>query len=138
MKVLVIDGQGGGVGKALVSQLRKTLPEQEVLALGTNALATAAMLKAGATAGATGEHAIIWQCRDAGLILGAAGILIAGAMMGEVSPGISLAIAQSPAVKVLIPSERCGVLIAGTVKLTLDEAVADCLQKAAEIIRARA
>ncbi|NLW20994.1 MAG: DUF3842 family protein [Clostridiales bacterium] len=138
MKILVIDGQGGGVGKALVSQLKKTLPEQQVLALGTNALATAAMLKAGAQAGATGEHAIAWQCRDADLILGVTGVLVAGAMMGEVSPGISLAIAQSPAVKILIPSERCGVQIAGTQRLSLDEAVADCLSRAMALIQQQA
>jgi len=138
MKILVIDGQGGGVGKALVSQLKKTLPEQQVLALGTNALATAAMLKAGAQAGATGEHAIAWQCHDADLILGVTGVLVAGAMMGEVSPGISLAIAQSPAVKILIPSERCGVQIAGTQRLSLDEAVADCLSRAMALIQQQA
>ena len=82
MKVLVIDGQGGGLGKALIAAFAKAFPTVPLIALGTNSLATSAMLRAGAAAGATGEHAIAWQARDADLILGAAGILIVGAMMG--------------------------------------------------------
>lgn len=133
MKILIIDGQGGGVGKALVTKLVKALPEVPLIALGTNALATSAMLKAGAAHGATGEHAIAWQCRDADLILGVTGLLVTGAMMGEVSPGISAAIGQSRASKILIPSERCGLKVVGGRQATLDGALNECVD---EVIKA--
>ena len=91
MKILVIDGQGGGLGRALVTQLLKALPDQTIMAVGTNALATSAMLRAGAHLGATGENAVIHNCRDADLILGAARILVANAMLGEVTPAMAAA-----------------------------------------------
>jgi hypothetical protein len=134
-KILVIDGQGGGLGKALVTNIKKALPEVQVLALGTNALATAAMLKAGAHQGATGEHAITWQCRDADFILGAAGILVTGAMLGEVSPSIATAIGMSPAVKILIPSDRCGLLIAGTKPMSMEEAIQDTVARLQNLLK---
>jgi hypothetical protein len=137
MKVLVIDGQGGGLGKALIAAFIKALPSVPLIALGTNSLATSAMLRAGAAAGATGEHAIIWQSRDADLILGAAGILITGAMMGEISPAMASAVSQSPAVKILIPSQRCGLIIAGTRQLSMEEAVSDTISRAAEVLAGR-
>jgi hypothetical protein len=138
MKVLVIDGQGGGLGKALIAAFAKAFPTVPLIALGTNSLATSAMLRAGAAAGATGEHAIAWQARDADLILGAAGILIVGAMMGEISPAMANAVSQSPAVKILIPSQRCGLIIAGTRQLSMEEAVADTISRAAEVLAGRA
>ena len=113
MKLLVIDGQGGGVGKSLVAAIKQRMPDQPVTALGTNAQATAAMLRAGADAGATGESAIRYQCRTADVIVGVAGILHANAMMGEISPGIAAAVSLSEAQKVLVPLERCGLRIAG-------------------------
>ena len=137
MKVLVIDGQGGGLGKALVSEMSRLIPETPVIALGTNSLATGAMLRAGAKTGATGENAIIWQARDADLILGAAGILVSGAMMGEVSPAMTIAIGQSPAIKILIPSERCGLIITGTRAMSLEEAVQETAKRAAAFIQSK-
>lgn len=133
----MIDGQGGGLGKALIAAFIKALPSVPLIALGTNSLATSAMLRAGAAAGATGEHAIIWQSRDADLILGAAGILITGAMMGEISPAMASAVSQSPAVKILIPSQRCGLIIAGTRQLSMEEAVSDTISRAAEVLAGR-
>lgn len=134
MKVLIIDGQGGGIGKALVAKLNKALPEVPLTALGTNALATAAMLKAGAKQGATGENAIAWQCRDADVILGVTGILVAGGLMGEISPMISAAVGQSPAVKILIPTERCGLKIVGGRQASMEEALNECVEEVRKLI----
>lgn len=131
MKILVIDGQGGGMGKSLVQALKQALPSQPVLALGTNAAATAAMLKAGADMGATGESAIVYQCATADVILGAVGILQTHAMLGEISPAIAAAVSQSPAQKVLIPMERCGLHVAGVVKQPLDGLIREAAQTAA-------
>ena len=120
MKVLVIDGQGGGVGKALVAALKAQCPAMAVTALGTNATATAAMLRAGAQQGATGENAICYQCSQADIIAGVIGILHTNAMLGEISPAIAAAVSGSEAVKVLIPLDRCGLHIAGVAKQPLD------------------
>lgn len=114
MRIAVVDGQGGGIGKHIVEKLRQSLPDTvEILALGTNAWATAQMLKAGANDGATGEAAIIWNAGKVDIIAGTIGILMAHAMMGELTPAIAHAIAASPARKVLLPVNRCGVDIVG-------------------------
>lgn len=136
MTVLVIDGKGGGLGAALITRLRERLeapaaPEGRVriLALGTNAAATAAMLRAGADDGATGGHAIARQCALLGAgdaILGPLAILASGAMLGEVTRDMAAAIAESAALKVLIPTERCGVAVVGvserSTRVLIDEA----------------
>ena len=128
MQIAVIDGQGGGLGRALVDKLVKTFPEAVVLALGTNAAATEAMRKAGAHISATGENAICYNAARADVIVGGAGIIAANAMHGELSPAMAAAVAQSDALKVLIPLNRCNLRIAGvaTEKLSelLDSAVA--------------
>ena len=120
MKIIVIDGQGGGMGRSIVSALKQRMPRVPLLALGTNAQATAAMLKAGADQGATGENAIRYQCKTADIILGVTGILHANAMMGEISPAIAMAVSLSEAKKVLIPLERCGLYVAGVGKQPMD------------------
>lgn len=136
MRLLVIDGQGGGVGKSLVQALKAALPRQEVLALGTNAAATAAMLKAGADMGATGENAICFQCGKADIILGVMGILQAHSMLGEISPAMAAAVSASPAEKVLLPMERCGLHVVGVGKQTLEAAIQGAVAKARELIGA--
>lgn len=133
MKLLVIDGQGGGVGRMLVERLRLRLPEQSVLALGTNALATAAMLKAGASAGATGENAICFQCRDADVIAGPIGIVLANGLMGELTPAVAAAVGESRAMKVLVPVGKCRVRVAGA-ELPLEEAVAAAVEQIARLV----
>ena len=133
MKLLVIDGQGGGVGKSLVSALKQLLPEQPIIALGTNAQATAAMLRAGADMGATGESAIRYQCKTADVIVGVTGLLHANAMLGEISPGIAAAISLSEAQKVLVPLERCGLYVAGVGQQRLDSLIREAAHLAASL-----
>ncbi len=132
MKILVIDGQGGGMGRAIVTALRERLPQQPLLALGTNVLATQAMLKAGAEQGATGENAILWQCRDADIILGPTGLVAAGALLGEISPAIASAVGASPAQKYLIPSDRCSLHVIGLKPQGMDAAVAELVDRVRE------
>lgn len=104
MKIAVIDGQGGGIGEHIIKKLRKVLPESaEIIALGTNALATAAMMKAGANKGASGENAVIVNVQKVDYILGTVGIITANAMMGELTPKMAEAIASSPVEKLLLP-----------------------------------
>ncbi|MBE5816077.1 MAG: DUF3842 family protein [Clostridiales bacterium] len=134
MKILVIDGQGGGVGRSIVAGLKAAMPHQPVLALGTNVQATAAMLRAGADQGATGEGAIRYQCKTADVIVGVTGILHANAMLGEITPGIAAAVSLSEATKVLVPLDRCGLLIAGVEKQPLD----GLIRKAVEMVEAMA
>lgn len=137
MKLVVIDGQGGGVGKSLVAALKARMPDQPVIALGTNVQATAAMLKAGADKGATGESAIRYQCKTADVIMGVTGILHANAMMGEISPAIAASVSLSEAQKVLVPLERCGLLIAGVGKQPLDALIRQAADMAADIIQSK-
>ena len=132
-KLVVIDGQGGGVGKSLVAAIKQLAPSQRVIALGTNVQATAAMLRAGADAGATGESAIRYQCKSADVIAGVAGILHANAMMGEISPGIAAAVSLSEGQKVLVPLERCGLMIAGVGKQPLDSLIREAARIAVEL-----
>ena len=133
MKLVVIDGQGGGVGRSLVAALKARMPDQRVIALGTNVQATAAMLKAGADAGATGESAIRYQCKTADIILGVTGILHANAMMGEISPGIAAAVSLSEGQEILVPLERCGLMIAGVGKQPLDGLIRQAADMAASL-----
>lgn len=114
MRIAVIDGQGGGMGKVVVDRIRREFHDNvEILALGTNALATAAMLKAGANEGATGENAIIYNCGEVDWIIGSLSLIIANSMMGELSPGMASAIASSKAKKMLLPIHRSNIEIIG-------------------------
>ena len=133
MKLVVIDGQGGGVGKSLVAAVKQLAPSQRVIALGTNVQATAAMLRAGADAGATGESAIRYQCKSADVIMGVTGILHANAMMGEISPGIAAAVSLSEGQKILVPLERCGLRIAGVGKQPLDSLIREAARMSADL-----
>lgn len=136
MKVIVMDAQGGGMGKLLVEQLKRALPGQKIIAVGTNALATAAMLKAGADQGATGENAVKVCAAQADLILGPIGLVLCDAMLGEITEGMALAIGRSPAHKILVPVSRCQVTVAGTPAMTMAEAVEAAVQEAVKRIQA--
>lgn len=120
--VLVLDAQGGGMGTQLIKRLAPVLPADcELLAVGTNVLATNAMLKAGAPHGATGENAIVCNAARADLILGPIGMILANGIWGEVSPQMAAAVSGAAAEKILIPSSHCGVQIAGTQDCRLEE-----------------
>ena len=135
MRILIIDGQGGGIGSRLAALLRPRLPEGcELLCAGTNALATSAMLKAGAARGATGEHAIVYNAQRAHLILGPMGILLANGILGEVSPAMAAAVSGAECKKVLIPSSTCGVLVAGTEERRLEDYLNSAVDLALEEI----
>ena len=116
MRIAVIDGQGGGIGRHITEQLRRALSEEtEIIALGTNSLATAAMLKAGANEGATGENAIVQTSKKVDIITGAVSILVANSMFGEVTPKIAEAVGSAEAIKVLLPVNRSNIEIVGAV-----------------------
>lgn len=112
-KITIIDGQGGKIGKTIIEQLKKVHPEQELYAIGTNALATAAMLKAGADYGATGENPCVVNAEDSDIIIGPVGIVIANALLGEITPRIATAIGGSKAYKILIPMNKCNHYVVG-------------------------
>ncbi|MBP2659215.1 MAG: hypothetical protein H6Q69_2247 [Firmicutes bacterium] len=114
MRIVVIDGQGGGMGKVIIEKIRKEFKEQiDILALGTNALATSAMLKAGANEGATGENAIVHNCKDIDCIIGSLSIIMANSMLGELTPKMAEVITTSKARKILIPLYRGNIDIIG-------------------------
>lgn len=132
MNVLVIDAQGGGMGRMLVEGLKRTMPQQPVTAVGTNALATSAMLKAGADQAATGENAIRVCAARADIILAPIGMVLADAMLGEVTAEMAAAIGRSPAHKILLPVSRCQTSVVGVAKMTMAEAVEKAVAEAAE------
>jgi hypothetical protein len=110
--VAVVDGQGGGIGSSIIQKLRCEIPNIKIQALGTNSSATKSMLKAGADEGATGENAIVYNVKDADIVMGVVAILMPNAMMGELSPKMSEAIGASHAMKILIPLTRCNIRVA--------------------------
>ena len=129
MRIAVIDGQGGGVGKAIVEKLRKVFEGSiEIVVLGTNSLATSLMLKAGANEAATGENAIVYNVCKVDLILGPIGIICANSLMGELTPLMAKAIAESPAKKVLIPLNKCNVIVAGLENKPLPHYIDDAIE----------
>ena len=134
MKVVVIDGQSGRIGALFIEQAKSMGISCELTAIGTNAIATAAMLKAGASVGATGENPVIVACRDADIIVGPIGILAADSMMGEITPQMALAIGQSAAKKLLLPVNLCKNLVAGTQSLSLSKLIEDAVKLLTSIL----
>ena len=132
MKILVIDGQGGRIGKALVEELRRLGFTGRITAVGTNSAATAAMLKAGADEGATGENPVVVGARRADVIMGPMGIVAANSLLGEITPAMALAVSESEARKVLVPVNRCRIRVAGVQELPLGEYTALAAQLALE------
>ena len=133
--IAVIDGQGGGIGSAMIKRLRETFAEEvEVIALGTNAMATGAMLKAGANKGASGENAIVETVKKVDLIIGTTAIVLANSMMGELTPKMAEAVASSTATKCLIPLKMAEVEIIGAAKEPLPHLVDQLMKRIQEII----
>ncbi len=131
-KILVIDGQGGGIGRQVVGLIKSREADVEITAVGTNSQATSAMLKAGADHGATGENAVIVGCRGADIIIGPVGIAIADSLFGEVTPKMAVAVGQSRAVRVLIPVNHCENIIAGLDDMSMGDLVAAAVDVAFE------
>lgn len=128
MKIVVVDGQGGRLGRLLVEEVKTRLPRAQVYALGTNTVATAAMLKAGADFGATGENPVVRNVADADGVLGPVGIVVANAILGEVTPVMAEAVGSCRAKKFLIPMNSCGVVVAGVGELPLSAYVAQAVE----------
>jgi hypothetical protein len=134
MNVLIIDGQGGQLGSQIIKAVISRYPDIDLTAVGTNAAATTAMVKAGAKKAATGENPIIVACRKTDVIIGPIGIVIADALLGEITPDAAKAVGQSDAVRILIPINKCENLVAGVTNLTLTSLIEDALSKLDKII----
>ena len=128
MKIVIVDGQGGRLGQLLVGAVKKRLPQGQVYALGTNTAATTAMLKAGADFGATGENPVVRNVTDADGVLGPVGIVVADAILGEVTPAMAEAVGSCRAKKFLVPMNSCGVTVAGVEELPLSAYVAQAVE----------
>ena len=135
MDILIIDGQGGNLGRQLVRRIREAMPQADITAVGTNSTATENMLKGGADRAATGENAVVVNARRARIIAGPLGIVIADALLGEVTPAMAKAVGQSDAVRVLIPMNRCDTLVAGVADKPMGELVEDAVRRIAALAK---
>ncbi|MDD4772998.1 MAG: DUF3842 family protein [Eubacteriales bacterium] len=129
MNVLIIDAQGGGIGRQLVMAIKQALPGAVITAVGTNSAATTAMLKAGADNAATGENAVIANCRRADIITGPIGIVIADSLFGEITPKMARAVGQSAAKRILIPINHCDNIIAGVPETPISALIEDAAER---------
>lgn len=129
MKITVIDGQGGRIGRTIIEQLKEKHGNLELYAIGTNSIATSAMLKAGADYGATGENAVMVNAADSDIIVGPIGIVFANALLGEITPAIATAIGVSKAYKILIPVNRCNHYVAGCTDAPMSEYIKLAISK---------
>ena len=135
MKILVIDGQGGQLGAQLIKEVTARFSEVEITAVGTNATATASMVKAGAKKVATGENPVIVACRKADVIIGPIGIVIADALYGEVTAQMAAAVGRADATRILIPVNKCDNLVAGIGDVTMSAMIEDVLMKLEQMIK---
>lgn len=134
-RLVVIDGQGGGFGRRLIEGVRAAGIKNEIVAVGLNSMATSAMLKAGADAGATGENPVIVNSRDADIIIGPIGIVMANALLGEITPAMAVAVGSSPAQKILIPSNQCHQFVAGCQELPLGAYIREVVERVDQMLR---
>ena len=137
MNIVVMDGQGGQLGAQIVKEILERFPRENLTAIGTNAVATAAMLKAGAKQAATGENPVIVACRKADVVIGPIGIVVADSLLGEVTPLMAAAVGKSDAVRILIPMNKCDNMIAGVTNLNTASLVADAMEKLGNVIECR-
>lgn len=131
MKIAVVDAQGGGLGKVIVEKLKDRFPDAEIIALGTNVIATGAMRKAGADQAATGENAVIYNVGKADIIIGGIGIIAANGMMGEITPKMAEAVSSADALKVLIPFGKCSIYVPGSETCSVNELMDKALERIA-------
>lgn len=130
MKIAVVDGQGGGIGKIIIEKLKDNIDKtHELIALGTNSTATTGMIKAGANSGATGENAIKVMSKRVDIILGPLAIMVPDAMMGEITSDIALSISSSEAKKILLPFNKCNMVIAGVKGMKLNKLIEELVQE---------
>ena len=122
-KIVVIDGQGGKIGSLLISQLKAEIEQCKIYAIGTNSIAASAMMKAGADFGATGENPAVVNCRNADVIVGPVGIVVADSFLGEITPAMAAAAGQSGAHKVLLPVNRCNNYVVGLRDLPISDLI---------------
>ena len=134
MNVLVIDGQGGQLGGQLIKSLKANFQNIKIMAVGTNAIATSTMLKAGAEQAATGENPVIVACRKADVIIGPIGIVIADALFGEITPQMAVAVGQADAVRILLPVNKCDNLVAGIPDVSTAMILEDVIAKVRKIV----
>ena len=134
-RVMVIDGQGGSIGRQMVKMICEDLPQVSLTAVGTNSIATANMLKGGAVNAATGENAVIVGARNADVIVGPIGLMIADALLGEVTPAMAAAVGQSAAVRILLPVGRCRTLVAGVANPSTAALLADAMDKLRALVQ---
>lgn len=134
MKILIVDGQGGGVGRQLAAQIKETFPDVQLMAVGTNTIATSAMLKGGADSAATGENAVLVAARKADVIVGPLGIVVADSLGGEISPAMANAVAQSNAKRILIPFKHCENVIVGVSDYTLGHLIQQAIDELRKIL----
>ncbi len=127
--ILVIDGQGGNIGRQLCEKIRTSLPEANIVAVGTNANATQTMMKAANVKGATGENPVVYCSKKADIIVGPIGLVAANSMLGEITPAMANAISASEAPKVLIPFRQCSIHVAGVSNASMSELVEDAVEK---------
>lgn len=132
--ILIVDGQGGRLGSQLVQAIAGRFPQVRISAVGTNAMATAAMIKAGAHQAATGENPTLVACRKADVIIGPIGMVIADALYGEITPGMAAAIGQADAERILIPINKCENMVAGVSDQPLSALIDDALKKLAQFL----
>ncbi|WP_407374589.1 DUF3842 family protein [Methanobrevibacter sp.] len=125
--VVIIDGQGGGIGRQLTISIKENFPDITVRAIGTNTIATQSMIKAGADEAATGENAVITGCREADIIVGPLGIVIADSLLGEITPSMAIAVGQSKAIRFLIPLNQCDNQVVGIENFSLSYLVRECI-----------
>lgn len=128
MRILVVDGQGGGIGRQVVAAIKDKCPGCQVTAVGTNSIAATAMLKAGADNTATGENAVLVGCRKADVIVGPIGIVIADSLCGEITPRMAVSIGQSTAKKILIPVNHCENIVVGVADLSVSKLIQNVIE----------
>ena len=133
MKIMVMDGQGGGVGRSLIEELHSRYPEAELIAVGTNATATSNMMKGGTNEGATGENAVVYNSARVDAILGPIGIVVANAMLGEITPRMAEAVASSDVPILLIPMIRCNAQVMGVENRKLADNIREAVERLAEL-----
>lgn len=136
MNITIIDGHGGMLGAQLVKEVLSKFPETDITAIGTNAVATAAMLKAGAKQGATGENPVVVACGKTDVIIGPIGIVIADSLCGEITPKMAVAVGQADATRILIPMNKCDNFVAGASDIPTSTLIEDVILKLKKLINA--